>query len=149
MAVNPKPDGYHTLTPYLVVREANKAIEFLKQSFAAVETERFDRPDGTVKHVELRIGDSMVMMGEPEGEMQPMPAMLHVYVDDTDAAYHRAIEAGATSMMEPADQFYGDRNAGVKDPCGNVWWIATHVEDVLPEELKRRAEAAAKKQAAG
>jgi uncharacterized glyoxalase superfamily protein PhnB len=104
------------------------------------------RPDGTIMHVEVRIGDSKVMMGEPTGQFQPMPAMLYVYVKDTDATYLSAMRAGATSLMEPADQFYGDRNAGVEDPCGNRWWIATHKEDVPAEEMARRARQAAAKQ---
>jgi PhnB protein len=99
------------------------------------------RPDGTIAHAEVRIGDSAVMMGEPMGEQQPRPATLYLYVNDTDAVYQRALQAGATSLMEPADQFYGDRNAGVQDVFGNYWWIGTHKEDVSPEELKKRAEA--------
>ncbi len=98
-------------------------------------------PDGTVRHGEVRIGDSIVMVGEASAQHKPMPTTLYLYVTDTDATYRRAIQAGATSLTEPADQFYGDRNAGVEDPCGNQWWIATHVEDVAPEEMKRRSEA--------
>jgi uncharacterized glyoxalase superfamily protein PhnB len=93
-------------------------------------------------HAEVTIGDSVIMMGEPMGEFKPMPCMIYVYVEDTDAVYKQALKAGATSVMEPADQFYGDRNAGVKDMAGNLWWIATHVEDVAPEELEKRAQAA-------
>jgi uncharacterized glyoxalase superfamily protein PhnB len=146
MAVKPIPDGFHTVTPYLVVNGVAKLIEFLKQAFAAEVTGCLSRPDGTVMHAQVRIGDSMVMMGEPQGEWKPMPGSLYLYVPDTDALYHRAIQAGGTSLMEPADQFYGDRNAGVKDPVGNFWWIATHNEDVSPEELARRAEAVMKEQ---
>lgn len=140
MAVKPIPDDHHTVIPYLMVHGVARLLDFLKQSFEAKETERMARPDGTIMHAEVRIGDSAVMMGEPMGEFQPMPGSIYVYVNDTDAAYRRALEAGATSVMEPADMFYGDRNAGVKDSCGNIWWIATHVEDVSPEELRRRAE---------
>lgn len=93
---------------------------------------------GAIMHAEVRIGDSRVMMGEPPCGIQPIPACLHLYVEDTDAVYRRALAAGATSVREPADQFYGDRNAGVKDPSGNSWWITTHVEDVSPEEMERR-----------
>jgi uncharacterized glyoxalase superfamily protein PhnB len=142
MAVKPIPDGYHTVTPYLTVQGAAKLIDFLKQAFGAEETERLLRPDGTIGHAEARIGDSVVMLGDATPEFTPMPAMLHLYVTDVDAVYKRALQAGATSLREPADQFYGDRSAGVKDACGNQWWIATHKEDVPPEELKRRAEAA-------
>jgi uncharacterized glyoxalase superfamily protein PhnB len=142
--VKPIPDGYHTVTPYLVVEGVDELIDFLKQAFDAVETERLPGPDGKVGHGEVRIGDSVVMMGEASGEWKPMPGMIYLYVNDTDATYKRALDAGATSVMEPADQFYGDRNAGVKDASGNMWWIATRKENVSPEELRRRAEARAK-----
>ena len=141
MAVKPIPDGFHTVTPYLMVPGVSKLIDFLTQAFEAKELERMARPDGTIMHAQVRIGDSIVMMGEPVGEFKAMPAMVYLYVNDTDAVYKLAIQAGATSIMEPADQFYGDRNAGVKDRSGNLWWIATHKEDVAPEELAKRAEA--------
>jgi PhnB protein len=146
MAVKPKPDGYHSVTPYLVVPGVAKLIDFLKQAFDATEIERMAKPDGSIMHAEVRIGDSVVMMGEAGGKFQPMPAMVYLYVDDTDASYRRALQAGATSVMEPADQFYGDRNAGVRDPSGNMWWIATHKEDVPREEMAKRAEAAMSQQ---
>lgn len=144
MAVKPIPDGYHTLTPYLVVSGADKVIDFLKKTFDAKLVERMDNPDGTVKHAELRIGDSMLMIGEGGAAHPPMPCAIYAYVPDTDAVYKRALQAGGISLMEPANQFYGDRNAGVKDSAGNSWWIGTHVEDVSPEELKRRAKEQAK-----
>jgi uncharacterized glyoxalase superfamily protein PhnB len=147
MAVKPIPDGYHTVTPYLVVPGVAKLITFLKQAFGAEETHPpTSRPDGAIMHAEVRIGDSRVMMGEPMGDYKPMPASLYLYVNDTDAVYKRALQAGATSIMEPANQFYGDRNAGVKDELGNFWWIGTHIEDVSPEEIAKRAEAFMKKQ---
>jgi len=141
MPVSPIPAGYHAVTPYLCVQGADRLIDFAKRVFAATEQERMTRPDGTIGHAEVRIGDSVVMISEARGELKPMPSGLYVYVTDTDAAYGRALAAGATSLMEPADQFYGDRNAGVRDPIGNVWWIATRKEDVPPEELARRAAA--------
>lgn len=141
MAVKPIPDGYHSVTPYLLTAEAARLIDFLKQAFGAEERERVSRPDGAIMHAEMKIGDSVVMMGEPMEPYGPMPASLYVYVHDMDAIYQRALQAGATSVMEPADQFYGDRSAGVKDPFGNLWWIATHKEDVPPDELARRAQA--------
>ncbi len=144
MAVKPIPDGYHTVTPYLTVQGVPKLIDFLKQAFEAQELERMTQPDGTIGHAEVRIGDSVVMMGEARDEWKPMPSGIYLYVNDTDAVYKRALQAGATSIMEPADQFYGDRSAGVKDSSGNHWWIATHKEDVSPEELKKRAQAAMK-----
>lgn len=141
MAVNPVPDGYHTVTPYLIVEGVAKLIDFMTQAFGAKESHRTTLPDGSIMHAEVRIGDSAVMMGEAKGQWKPMPASLYLYVNDTDAVYQRALQAGASSIMEPADQFYGDRNAGVKDPSGNSWWIATHIEDVSPGELAKRAEA--------
>jgi PhnB protein len=141
VAINPIPKGYRTLTPYLVVEGVSRLVDFLKETFGAQEVHpAMLRPDGSVMHAELRIGDSLVMMGEPTGEFKAMPAMLYVYVEDTDATYYRALQAGAKSVTEPADQFYGDRNAGITDPSGNCWWIATHKEDVSPEEAARRAD---------
>lgn len=95
--------------------------------------------DGTIQHAEVKIGDSIVMLAEACDPWKPRPSMLYLYVNDVDATYQRAIEAGATSLREPATHFYGDRSGGVEDPTGNHWWIATHVEDVSPEELQRRA----------
>ena len=131
MAVKPIPEGHHSITPYLVVPGVAKLLVFLKQAFGAEEVHPpTSRPDGSIQHAEVRIGDSMVMMGEPMGEAQPIPGYLYLYVHDTDATYKSALRAGATSLLEPADQSYGDRNAGVKDPAGNTWWIATHIKDV-------------------
>lgn len=142
MAVKAKPDGYHAVTPYLVINGASRLIDFLEEVFDAEEVERMAAPGDRIGHAELRIGDSLVMLGDPHGEHQPMQAMLYVYVDDVDATYQRALAAGATPVQSPADQFYGDRSGGVKDPFGNLWWIATHIEDVPPAQLKRRAQAA-------
>jgi len=145
MKVKPIPRGYHTVTPYLVVAGVAKLIEFLKKAFDAKEKERMTRPDGTIGHAEVKIGDSIVMMGDAMGDHKPMPAALYLYLKNTDAAYKRALTAGAASAMEPQDMFWGDRNAGVKDPFGNQWWIATHKENVSPKELKKRSEAYFKK----
>ena len=141
MAVRPIPEGFHTVTPYLVVQGVPRLVDFLKGAFDAQEIMRMPRPDGTIMHAEVRIGDSVVMMGEAMGDFKPMPGSLYLYVADTDDTYQRALQAGATSTMEPADQFWGDRHAGVVDPVGNHWWIATHTEDVPPEELAKRAAA--------
>lgn len=138
MPVKSKPDPYHTVTPYLVVEGAARLIDFAKAAFGAQETERLAAPQGRIGHAELRIGDSLVMLADAHGGRAPMPCMLHVYVDDADATYQRALDAGATSIEQPADKFYGDRGGLVSDPCGNLWWIATHIEDVPPDELKRR-----------
>jgi PhnB protein len=147
--VKPIPDGYHTLTPYLTVHGAAGLIDFLKRAFDAQEHSRTARPDGTVMHADLQIGDSRLMVSEATEQWKAAPTGLYLYVPDTDATYRRALEAGATSLMEPADQFYGDRNAGVKDACGNSWWIATHVEDVAPEEMERREKEWMEKKAQG
>jgi PhnB protein len=134
---NPVPPGYATVTPYLCVADAARLIEFLKQAFAAELIFRLDRPDGAVAHAEMTLGDSKIMLGQP-APGQETHAMIHLYLPDADAVYARALAAGATSVREPADQFYGDRSAGVRDPFGNQWHIATHIEDVSPEEMERR-----------
>ncbi len=148
MAVKARPDGFHAVTPYLVVEGAAALIDFLATVFDAVEEgERFTGPDNRVAHAELRIGDSRIMLGEAHGEHRPMPAMLYVYVDDVDVRYQRALAAGATSVQPPADQFYGDRSGGCRDRCGNPWWIATHIEDVPSDEMHRRMQAGAERTA--
>ena len=139
--VKPVPERYHSVTPYLVVEGVPKLLEFLKDTFNSTELERVPRPDGTISHAEVRIGDSVVMMGEANAQSKPMPTMLYVYVEDVDAVYKRALQAGAKPVRELKDEFYGDRAGGVADPMGNQWWIATHKEDVSPEELRRRMEA--------
>lgn len=141
MAVKPIPDGFHSVTPYLVVPGVAKLIDFMKQAFGAREIERMAMPDGTIMHAEVRIDDSIIMMGESSAQHPAAPTHLYLYVKDADAVCRRALQAGASSVMEPADQFYGDRHGGVKDPSGNTWWIATHIEDVSREEIERRAKA--------
>lgn len=139
MAVQPIPKNFHTLTPYLLVEGIDKLVEFLKKAFDAKVIDLMEMPDGTVMHAQLKIGDSMIMMGEPRS-FKPMTGMLYLYVEDVDTVYKQAINAGATSLREPVDEFYGDRAAGVEDMLGNQWWIATHKEDVSQEELKKRAQ---------
>jgi PhnB protein len=139
--VKPIPDGYHTVTPYLTIRDVPRLIEFVQQAFGATEILRMPGPDGAVVHAEVAIGDSRVMMGEANASSPPMPGNIHLYVVDADALYHLALQAGATSLREPTDMFYGDRMAGVRDPVGNYWWIATHKEDLPPAELARRSAA--------
>ncbi len=147
--VNPIPDGFRTVTPMLTVKGAAELIDFLKRAFGATEAYRLAGPGGTVMHGEIKIGDSMVMIGEAAGQWKPMVSTVVLYVENADDWYKRAIQAGATSVKEPADQFYGDRSAGVKDIAGNFWWIHSHVEDVPPEELRKRAEAWMKEQPCG
>jgi PhnB protein len=141
MAVRPIPEGYHTVTPYLMVRGAARFIDFLKDAFAAQELFRMPGPQGNVMHAEVRVGDSILMLSDASDEQPPTAVMLYLYVEDADAVYRRALQAGATSLAEPADQFWGDRTGAVQDPFGNRWWIATRIEDVSPEELGRRMSA--------
>ncbi|MBI3935122.1 MAG: VOC family protein [Acidobacteria bacterium] len=145
MAVKPIPEGYNSVTPYLIVQDAGKLIDFLKQSFGAQEKmPPMKGPNGNIIHAELRIGDSVVMLAEPMGEFKPLTSMFYLYVNDVDAVYKQTLQAGASVVREPADQFYGDRSATVRDPWGNIWGIATHTEDVPPQELAKRAEAVMK-----
>ena len=123
------PEGLRSITPYLHPRGAAQLIDFLRQAFGAEETACYRSPDGTVQHARVKIGDSIVEMGEAHGEFQPMPAVFYLSVDDVDSWYQRAVQAGATSRAEPADQPYGDRVARVTDPHGNVWYMATHIKD--------------------
>ena len=139
MAVDFKPEGYGTVTPYVVVPGAEGIVQFMKVVLGARERMRMPGPNGTIGHAEVEIGDSVVMIADPPAGSGPTPAMLHVYVDDADAAYERALKAGAVSTREPKTEFYGDRMAGVRDAAGNEWYFATHVEDVSPEEAERRA----------
>jgi PhnB protein len=134
MAVKPIPDGYHSVTPYLTVNGAEKLIDFVKQAFGAEELLRMPGPDG-IGHAEVKIGNSIVMLGDAGTAGEPRPATLYLYVEDTDQTYKRAMEAGGTTLEEPSDQFYGDRRAAVIDPVGNQWFIATHVKDPTPEEM--------------
>ncbi len=135
------PEGCHAITPYLTVPDAARLVEFLKQAFDAVEWARILRPDGTILHAQVRVADSLLMIGEPQGQWKPQPSMLYHYVADIDAAYKQAIAAGAKSVSEPANMFYGDRTACVTDIAENVWWLATRVEDPTLEEIQKRATA--------
>ncbi len=123
------PEGLRSVTPYLHPRGAARMIDFLQRAFGAEETFRAQSPDGVIHHATVRLGDSTIEMGEAHGQAQPMPTTFFMYVDDVDGLYRRAVEAGAASQMEPADQPYGDRVAGVTDPFDNVWYIATHIRD--------------------
>lgn len=154
MAVKYIPDGYHTATPYLIVNGAARAIDFYKQAFEATELMRFPGPGGTIGHAEIRIGDSPIMLADESPQMGyrgpaafgGSPVSLMIYVKDVDKVVDRAIKAGAKLERAVADQFYGDRNGTIHDPFGHVWTIATHTEDVSPEEMQRRMAAMAKGQ---
>ena len=136
------PAGHNSVSPYLIIKEAGRVIDLLKQAFGATEVLNMSNPDGKIGHAEVRIGDSIIMLADANEQFPASPATVHVYVPDIDAAYQRALRYGATSLREPSDQFYGDRTAGVKDASGNSWWIATHKEDLTPEEMTKRAKAA-------
>jgi PhnB protein len=148
--VQPVPEGYHSVTPYLVVDGASKAIEFYKRAFGAVERFRMPAPDDKVGHAEIQVGDSVIMLSDPFPEMGAnapsgagnSSAGLMLYVPDVDALFKQAVDAGATVTMPLADQFWGDRYGKVRDPFGHSWQLATHIEDVSPEEMMKRAEAA-------
>jgi PhnB protein len=144
---NPIPAGYHSVTPYLVIAGAAKAIDFYKRAFGAVEVMRMEDPRGTVGHAEIKIGDSHVMLADEHPEMGYLAptslggaaVSLMVYVERVDDVFKQALKSGAQEMQPLKDQFYGDRTGTLKDPFGHVWTIATHVEDIAPEEMERRA----------
>ena len=148
MAAKPVPDGYHTVTPYLTVEDAALQIDFLKRAFNAQVNYEMKDPQGNVRHAEVRVGDSILMIGQARDEWTSRPMTFYLYVPDVDALYKSALAAGAKSLQEVTTQFYGDRSGGVEDPQGNYWWIATHVEDVSPEEMDRRHKEAFSKQSA-
>ena len=150
MGVKPIPEGYHTATPYLAVDDAAEALEYYKKAFGAKERGRMEAPDGKIGHAEIQIGDSLVMLSDPfpqattrtPKELGGTTASVFLYVEDVDAFVQRAVDAGATVSMEVADQFWGDRFGTITDPFGHSWSVATHIEDVPPEEMAERAKAA-------
>jgi PhnB protein len=152
MPVKPIPDGYHTVTPYLIVNDAAKALAFYQQAFGAKELFRMEQPGGRIGHAEIKIGDSPIMLADefPEmGARSPQslggtPVSILLYVENADAMTERAVAAGAKILRPLQNQFYGDRSATLADPFGHTWHVATHVEDVSPEEMHERAKAAAK-----
>lgn len=150
MAVKPIPDGYQTITPYLIVHEATQAIEFYKQAFGATELMRLADATGKIAHAEIKIGNSPIMIADEFPDMgyhspQPLsgsPVTMMFYVDDVDTQFSQALAAGAKTLRPVEDQFYGDRAGTLSDPFGHVWTIATHIEDVSLEEVNRRFSAA-------
>ena len=153
MAVKPIPEGYHSVTPYLIIKGAADAIEFYKKAFGATELFRFPAPDGKIGHAEIKIGDSPIMLADEFAEMgykgpQALggsPVSLMIYVEDVDTIFNQAVAAGAIIKEALQDKFYGDRIGTLVDPFGHVWHVATHKEDVSPEEMERRAKAASAK----
>jgi len=144
MAVKPIPEGYHSVTPYLIIKGAAKAIDFYKKAFGATELMRFPGPNNTIAHAEIKIGDSPIMLADEGNEYKSpqsvggSPVSLMIYVQDVDKVYDQAISAGAKSSRAVEDQFYGDRSGNLTDPFGHVWTVATHKEDVSMDEMQRR-----------
>ena len=157
MAVKPVPEGYHTVTPYLIVKDAAKALDYYKKALGATERMRMAGPDGKVMHAEMQIGDSVVMLADefPQmGAKSPQtiggsPVGICLYVNDVDALFKQAIAAGGKEERPVKDQFYGDRSGTLRDPFGHQWTIATHKEDLTPEQIGQRAEEFMKKQGGG
>jgi PhnB protein len=151
MPVKPIPEGYHTVTSYLIIEGAADAIEYYKKAFGATELFRFPTPDGKIGHAEIKIGDSPIMLADAYPDMgyngpktlNGSPVSLMIYVDDVDTVFNRAVDAGATVKEAVSDKFYGDRLGTVIDPFGHVWHISTHKEDISIEEMKKRAQGAA------
>ena len=148
----PIPEGYHSATPYLIVKGAAEAIDFYKRAFGATESFRMADPSGGIAHAEIKIGDSVIMLADEHPNMGyrgprslgGSAVSIMLYVADVDGTFDRSLQAGAKSQRPVANQFYGDRSGTLEDPFGHIWTISTHVEDVAPEEMKRRAEAAFK-----
>jgi PhnB protein len=141
MSADSLPDGYHTVNPFIVADGAEELMTFLATVLRGVERERITRSDGRIGHAEMQIGDSVVMLTDATEALPARPGTFYVYVDDVDDAYTRAIGAGGASRSEPANQFYGNREAGIVDPWDNIWWIATLFEEVPPQSLQARYEA--------
>lgn len=150
MAVKPIPEGYHTATPYLIIKGAADAIEFYKKAFGATELFRFPAPDGKIGHAEIKIGDSPIMLADEYPDMGykgpkslgGSPVSLMIYVEDVDTVFNRAVNGGATVKEAVSDKFYGDRIGTLVDPFGHIWHVSTHKEDVSLEEMEERAQAA-------
>jgi PhnB protein len=138
MATQPIRDGFRAITPYFFAEGAVRLIEFIRAAFGGEVTYRKERPDGSIMHAEMRLGDSMLMLSEAGAPFGRMPTSIYLYVTDSDTVYQRALNSGGVSVFPIMTLPSGERYGGIKDPCGNVWWIATHVEDVAPEEQDRR-----------
>jgi PhnB protein len=138
MPTQPIPEGFHAITPYLFAQGASRLIEFISAAFEGELISRQDRPDGAVMHATMRIRDSMLTLADPTAEFGPMPSSIYLYVTDCDTVYQRALGSGGISVFPMMTLPSGERYGGVKDPCGNIWWVATRAEDVPPEEQERR-----------
>jgi PhnB protein len=138
MPTKPIPEGFHAITPYLFAQGASRLIDFISAAFEGELISHQKRPGGAVMHATMRIRDSMLMLADPTPEFGPMPSSIYLYVTDCDAVYQRTLSSGGISVFPMMTLPSGERYGGVKDPCGNIWWIATHVEDVPPEQQERR-----------
>lgn len=138
MAVKPVPEGYRTVTPWIISHDTAQLIDYVKEAFGAEEIARIVGEDGSIGHAEVRIGDSVVMMFDAKPDWPPTPGFLRLYVEDADAVHRQAVAAGGTSVTEVTHLFFGDRVGRVHDPLGNLWWIQTRVEDVSQEDMGRR-----------
>jgi uncharacterized glyoxalase superfamily protein PhnB len=141
MPAKPIPEGFTAVTPYLIIRDVDRLLDFLKAAFNATIVDVHRDGDGRVMHADATINGAHIMMGGANDRFPEKLGSIHLYVADADATYKAAMAAGGTSIYEPTTQFYGDRSSGVEDPCGITWWISTHVEDVSPEEMTRRMQA--------
>jgi PhnB protein len=148
MAIKSTPDGYHSVTPYLIVKGAADAIDYYRRAFGATELMRMASPNGKIGHAEIRIGDSAIMLADEQPEMGRRSPLslggagvgLMIYVERVDEVFKRAVASGAKQLQPVKDQFYGDRSGTLQDPFGHTWTVATHVEDIAPDEMRRRAE---------
>jgi uncharacterized glyoxalase superfamily protein PhnB len=138
--VKPIPEGMHTITPFVILKDADKFAAFVKDAFDGELTYAFRGENNEIVHGTVRIGDSTIMIAETMKDFPATFSMFQLYVEDVDSRYNQALKAGGESLREPKDEFYGDRSSGIKDPWGNQWWIATHIEDVSDDEVKRRHE---------
>jgi PhnB protein len=138
MSVKPIPDGFHTITPYLLTRGASRLIEFIAAGFEGELLAHEKRPDGAIMHATMRVGDSMLMLADSTLPFEPMPSSIYLYVTDCDTVYQRALSSGGISVFPMMTLPSGQRYGAIKDPCGNIWWVATQVEDVPPDEQERR-----------
>jgi len=145
MSIKPIPDGYSNVIPFLICNGAGKVIEFCQKVFDAKISDMHKMDNGTIMHAAIHIRDSAIMLSDGSPQFPAMPSMLHIYVQDVDSVYKKAIAAGGVSLREPTNEFYGDRSAGVKDHSGNQWWIGAHIEDVSPEEMEKRPKEMGKK----
>ena len=136
--VSPVPAGYHSVTPFVIVKGAVGFIDYMKEAFGAVELARVADESGAIGHAEVRIGDSVVMLFDSKEEWPETPAFLRLYIEDVDAVYQRALKTGGASVTKPTNMPWGDRSCRVRDPFGNLWWIMSHIEDVSPEEEEKR-----------